>query len=249
MNDMDMRHRTQANVTDLTHSEQRQVAAAIDDARSAATRRAYASRWRQFESWCHDIHRQPLPADPAHVAAFLVELADAGKALSTINTTTAAIRARHEDAGFDDPTVPVGVRRTRAGLARRLGQAPTQQAHPISLAELRRMLAVCAQDSPRALRDRALLLLGYAAALRRSELAALSVSDISRAPGGISVRIRHSKSDQQGHGQLVGVTRGTHHETCPVTALHTLNALVPAAAIRSSAVSADTTQCRQNSNR
>lgn len=203
----------------LTDDEAARLAMALADSRAASTRTAYASKWRSWERWCHHTDRQALPADPGHVAVYLTELAAAGRSLSTINGAAAAIRAKHEDAGHEDPTAVAGVRRVRAGLTRRLGKAPKRKAHPISLVELRRMLETCDIDGIRGLRDRALLLVGYAGALRRSELADLEVSGIARARDGVVLTLDRSKGDQDGEGQHVGITRGLNQQTCPVTAL------------------------------
>jgi len=68
-------------------------------------------------------------------------------------------------------------------------------------------------------RDRALLLVGFAAALRRSELVALDVNDVVARPEGLVVNIRRSKTDQEGAGRKVGVPYGSHPQTCPVRAV------------------------------
>lgn len=202
----------------LSETEMARVAAAMADSRAASTNRAYASKWRAWEKWCAQHGRQALPADSSQVASFMVELEQEGKALSTINGTAAAIRAKHDDAGLDDPTAVSGVRRVRAGLTRRLGEAPTRQAHPLTLLELRRMIATC-DDGIRGVRDRAILLVGYAGALRRSELAGLDVPDVAHVRGEVVLTLRRSKSDQTKKGQYVGIPVGEHKETCPVTAL------------------------------
>ena len=204
----------------LSVAETTRVIEAMARSRSASTRRVYASRWRAWEDWCSELGRTSLPADPAEVAAYVTGLADAGRAMSTINATLAAIRAVHEDQSSADPTRGVGVQRVRAGLTRRIGVAARRQAHPLTLAELRRMLATCGTDGVRGVRDRALLLVGFAGALRRSEIAALAVTDMARQRDGIVLTIRKSKGDQEGHGAVVGVARGEHRETDPVTALY-----------------------------
>jgi integrase len=71
----------------------------------------------------------------------------------------------------------------------------------------------------RARRDKAMLLLGFAAALRRSELAAVRTEHLALSPDGLRLLIPRSKSDQEGAGQVVGVAYGTRPETCPVRAL------------------------------
>lgn len=209
-----------AAFADLDDAEAQRVVRAIGNSRSASTRRSYASRWRGWTAWCAEYGHTPLPGTSFEVAAYVTWLAEKGLSLSTINASLAAIRAVHEDRGLEDPTTGAGMTRVRAGVARSVGVAPSRQAHAITIQELRRMLVTCDPDGVRGVRDRALLLLGFAGALRRSEIAALEVSDVTRQHCGIVLRIRRSKSDQEGRGALVGVPRGEREDTDPVTALH-----------------------------
>src|SRR5699024_12710029 len=73
-------------------------------------------------------------------------------------------------------------------------------------------------------RDRAILPLGLAAALRRRELAALTTNDMARRGAGLLLQIRRSKTDQTGRGDLIGIPLGAHSETCPVLALEAWSA-------------------------
>jgi len=81
------------------------------------------------------------------------------------------------------------------------------------------MVAHIHRDTARGTRDAALILLGFASALRRSELAGLELADIEPKPEGLLIRVRKSKTDPEARGQLVGVAHGSHAETDPVTAL------------------------------
>lgn len=203
----------------VTDAERERVTAALDSARSPSTRLSYASAWKQWEQWCAARGATALPGSPELVAVYLTTLADSGLSASTIDKTLAAIRAGHVDVGADDPTAHSGVTRVRQGLRRTIGTAAKKQAHPLSTDEIRLIIAGIEGDGLRALRDRALILLGYAAALRRSELVALDVEDLTRKRSGYVVNIRRSKADQEAEGQIVGVARGQHPETDPVAAL------------------------------
>jgi integrase len=81
------------------------------------------------------------------------------------------------------------------------------------------MVATIDRSTARGARDAALILLGFASALRRSELAGLDLADIEPKPEGLLIRVRKSKTDPEARGQLVGVAHGTLAETDPVTAL------------------------------
>ena len=183
----------------------------------AGTIAAYRSAWKGWEGWCAAYGATPLPADPARVAEYVSTLADLGLSASTIGGVMAAIKRAHELAGRD---FDIGFRGrlTLKGIRNTLGRAPKHQAVAITPAQLGRMLAVV--DNPR---DRAMLLIGYGAALRRSEIVGLDVRDIAVHPRGLVVTVRRSKTDQEGLGRVVGVARGLPG-FCPVEAFETLMA-------------------------
>ena len=107
------------------------------------------------------------------------------------------------------------------GLLRERGRA-VQKAAALTLAMLRQLVATC-DASARGRRDRALLLIGFAAALRRSELVALQVDDVVATQNGL--RIRRGKTDRAGEGAEIGLPRGRHAETCPVLAFEAWQAV------------------------
>jgi site-specific recombinase XerD len=187
----------------------------IRASRSENTVRSYRAGWGQFEAWCERHHRQALPGSPETVALYVTDLAGRVKP-STIDARLAAVSAAHRAAGFDSPTKSEAVRLVRRGVRRTLGTAQ-RQVHPISVEELRKMVDRLGDDL-RGSRNRALVLLGFSAALRRSELVALDVDDIAEVPEGLRVTVRRSKSDQEGEGRVIGVPYGSHLQTCPVRA-------------------------------
>jgi site-specific recombinase XerD len=154
--------------------------------------------------------RRPRPAYLAHEA-------EAGAAASTITRRCAAIRYAHRLADLEPPTNSEKVRATLRGIRRTIGAAPTRKA-PV-LADTARAIALAAPDSLKGIRDRALLLLGFAGAFRRSELVALDVADLEETEEGLRVTIRRSKTDQEGQGQVIAIIRGG--STCPVKAVKT----------------------------
>ena len=195
-----------------------QPAAEIEAARSyrarskaANTVRAYGSDWRQFEEWCWTRDLEPMPAMPEAVATYLASLAQAGRADSTIGRHLAAIAWHHKQAGqvapqHRDPRDVIGD--TLAGIRREQRARPTRKKSAILAADLARMIAAAEGQSPRAIRDRAVMALGLAAALRRSELVALQLADLELVREGLKLTIRHSKTDQEGEGQVIAVPSG-----------------------------------------
>ena len=118
--------------TGLTVQDQRRIQEALDSSTSANTRRAYNQAWRRFEAWAKERGRgYPLPATPELVAAFLAELAEEGKSVTTLRLTKSALDAVHRSTGHPDPTDNEGVRKVMAGIARVNGR-PQRQAKPLT---------------------------------------------------------------------------------------------------------------------
>ncbi len=174
--------------------------------KSAGTRRAYGSDFRIFVGWCEARGVLHLPAEPETVATFIAAEADAGTRPSTIGRRLAAIRYAHRLAGQPTPTDAEIVGVTMRGIRRTVGTTKVKKA-PATAEVVVDMLSHI-PDTLTGKRDRALLLLGFACALRRSELVALQVSDLDRVPGGLRVTIRRSKTDQEGQGKTIGVPAG-----------------------------------------
>ena len=192
--------------------------AASDFARaskSAATRRAYQTDAADFAAWCHHNGVEPLPATIGTVAAYLASLARSELKASTITRRCAGIRYMHRVASLESPTSSEAIKAVLAGIRRSIGTAATRKAP--ATAEVIRFIAADMPDDLRGLRDRALLLLGFAGSLRRSELVALDVEDLEESNEGLLVTIRHSKTDQEGAGDFVSIPHGSRLR--PVAAL------------------------------
>ena len=189
-------------------------------AQASNTRRAYLADWLHFATWCADRAVDALPATPETLADYVSDSAACGRSTSTIGRRLAAVRSAHLTAGHAvSPTSAALVRKALAGVRRTHGVAPRKKA-AITTDEVQAMLATLDPVTPLGARDRALLLLGYAAGMRRSELAALDVDDLEFVTdAGLRIRLRRSKTDQEGRGRLVGVLRGRAAETCPVRAV------------------------------
>lgn len=203
----------------LTALDAERIAAAVDAELAASTRETYACGWRQWERWCRGRDIDPLPAPPEAIAAFLTERAEAGVHFATLDCYCSGIAYRHRQEGLSDPTADFLVRRVRRGLRRILGVAPIRQAHPLAVAELSQIVASIDTDDAKDIRDRAILLVGYASAMRPGEISALDVEDLQRKPTGVLIRVRRSKTDPDAQGHLIGVARGDNRLTDPVRAL------------------------------
>lgn len=187
------------------------AAAYAKAARADATRRAYDSDWAIFTAWCAAHGLTALPASPDIVAVFASDQATAGLNPSTINRRVAAIGHHHRASGYPAPTaLPTAGRLAEvlSGIRAEHGDAKTQK-RPADAAALRNMLAAIKGDDLRALRDRAILGVGMAAALRRSEIVALRVEHIGIVPEGLRLTIAHSKTDQARKGVVIAIPEGS----------------------------------------
>ncbi len=208
---------------ELQHLADGPMAAAIGEAVtyaqntvSPATQKIYEDDWLAFQDWCRAHDAPFLPAPPTVVAAYLARRSDRlGR--SGLRVALAAIAFHHRQSGHlwssADPVIASVMR----GILRQQ-RKPVRPAAALTSEELRRLLVGCGGDLG-GVRDRALLLTGFAGALRRSELVGLDVADLRFGRDGVALRIRHSKRDQEGQGADVGIALGQHPETCPVAAL------------------------------
>ena len=174
-----------------------------------ATRRAYRSDWAAFEAYCRRQGQACLPATPAIVAAFVSSEARRGLSASSISRRVASIRYAHLLAKHETPTESEAVKSVVRGIRRTIGTAPAKKAVATADVVGRMLNAETWPSGLRGLRDRALVLLAFAGAMRRSEVCALEVRDLIETADGFRVLIRHSKGDQQSAGQEIAVPRGT----------------------------------------
>ena len=192
----------------------------LDTAREFARRskaentlRGYRADWQDFCQWCEGHGARPLPATGETVAAYIAECAGRLK-VGSIQRRLNAIAEAHKAMGADSPTRAGIVRATLKGIRRTLGTGANQKA-PAITADIRAMVEATDAGLIGA-RDRALMLLGFAGAFRRSELVGLEVADLAFSRDGLTVTLRRSKTDQDGTGRKVGIPYGANPETCPV---------------------------------
>lgn len=175
-----------------------------------ATRVAYRSDLEHFMRWGGSI---PTNAEmiAAYVAAFSETLS-----VATLQRRIAAISVAHDAGGFANPCKTLLVRSTLNGIKRLRGVAQ-KQAKALVKEDLFAVLDVMG-NSVKDARDRALLLIGFAGAFRRSELVGLDHADIEHVRQGVILHLRKSKTDQFGQGRKIGIpfARGHH---CPVAAI------------------------------
>jgi integrase len=182
----------------------------VRDSLAPNTRRAYLSDLAEFERWGGSI-----PASIETIAAYLAARADA-LAVATLVRHVASISKAHEARGLPNPTQSELVRATLRDIKRIRGCAQ-REAKPLLRDDLLMVLDAMG-DGLKDLRDRALLLVGFAGALRRAELVGLDVGNIEHVRQGIILTLRRSKTDQDGQGRKIGIPHG-RTRWCPVAAL------------------------------
>jgi integrase len=183
-------------------------------AQSAATRRAYAGDLKHFRQ-----HGGKIPATPQMVANYVAAFAGT-HAVATIQRRLIALHQAHTEQGLTSPVMDRLVKRTMQGIRRTCRVAPERQVKALVKSDILEMLVMVNRQKPmNAARDRALLLIGFAGALRRSELAAIQCEHISRFEHGVEINLPRSKTDQEGIGRTVWIPHAKDAERCPVAAL------------------------------
>ena len=217
-----------AGAAGLAAGELARVWAAVDASTAANTKAAYRSDWARFTAWCTQGGHAVLPADPLVVAAYVTEAAAARTVMgewayapASLSRWVSSINQFHTAAHLDPPGRSEIVRRALSGI-RRLRATPQRRRIPLLLDDIRTLVGSLAGDfgswpaGVSARRDAALLLLGFTSACRRSELTAVRLADVTQQhPDGLHLRIRTSKTDQEGQGQVKAIPYGRDPATCP----------------------------------
>ncbi len=186
-------------------------------ARSPSTLRSYRSDWADFHTWCESVNLIPIPTEPTTIGLYLAARSGA-LTVATLRRRLCAISVANKLAGHRVDTRHPAIADVLSGIRRELGSRANSK-NAISVEELRQMLRKL-PNSITGTRDRAILLIGFAGAFRRSELAALDRSDLGINSRGVAILVRRSKTDQQGLGATIGIPR-SRKATCPVAALET----------------------------
>lgn len=184
---------------------------------------AYRSDLVHFIEWCRHHGESPLPCSSAALIHFLTEHAE-GYSMATVERRAAAVSWAHRKAGFlgdrNPRSAPVVLECLRL-LRRRHREKKQKQARELSTELARALVDECKADknTTLGLRDRALLLIGFAGAFRRSELVRVAVEGLEWRPQGVEIILRWSKTDQEGQGMVKYIPRGQVPATCPVATL------------------------------
>jgi len=183
---------------------------------ASSTERGYSHDARRFAAWCSEAGLVALPATPDTLALFLADMLAQGRRVNTIARYVSGIAWMHRRENLPSP-VDETVRKTVCG-ARRIRWEPLRQMRPLTVAQLRRVVAL-GSGTPMAARDKAIVLIGFSSGLRRSNLAALQIEDVEFREQGLLLRIRREKQDRRGISRQLAIPYGRHALTCAVTTL------------------------------
>lgn len=204
--------------TETTISKLRDDARELADRSiSEATKRAYKKDLALFVTWADSNNFEALPAEPETVALYITHLHNLGRKPATISRYLTSISQAHKIADLRTPTNAPEVVACYKGICRTAGTAQ-KQARALVLADLKKVIS---HIPPHAIgrRDAALLLVGWAGALRRSEIVALDFGDIDFVSEGLILTIQKSKTDQERKGYKIGIPFGRDPKMCPVKRL------------------------------
>lgn len=194
----------------------------LSETKSVHTIDAYESDWNDFCDWCRYNKQSAFPATATTIVNYINDLADNAR-ISTIRRRISAISENYNAAhaggvSYSNPCREWIVKEALVGLSRHKVGAQ-QGKTPIYWEEIQKMVNTMDLTTLSGLRDRAILLLGFMGAFRRSEISGLDVENLSFFPQGMVVTIAHSKTDQSSEGQQVGIPYTGDSDLCPIQAV------------------------------
>lgn len=185
---------------------------------SRNTQMGYSYDFQMFKAWALTMQLCALPATPETVSLYITDLLGHGHKVTTASRRACAIAHYHRAANVESP-VNREVHGLLIGAKRVLGEQPREM-HPLSLISLREITRVLTVDGSRkAIRDRAMIVVGFCSALRRSSITALRTEDIEFVTEGLILFIPRDKTDQQSKGRYIGLPLAQNPDTCPVRCL------------------------------
>ncbi len=184
---------------------------------SVNTQRAYQADLRDFQNWCSENQQIDVPASALTLATYMTHTADTLK-WSSINRRLAAISKNHQLQNFDLPTKDRTFRAVMEGIKRSKG-IRQKQAPAFKMKDLKEIIRNIEVESNAKIRDKAILLLGFTGAFRRSEIVALNIEDLSFTDEGVVVSMGKSKTNQYGDYEEKALFYSPEAVLCPIRSL------------------------------
>ena len=193
----------------------------LGSSKSINTLRAYKSDFYDFDKFCSKFGFKSLPSDPKAISLYLTDLSKKSK-FSTLKRRLASINVIHKIKGFHiDIKHPI-ITENLIGIKRRIGSYQKGK-KPLLINNLYQIIDLINHNqinkSLQSLRDKAIILLGFAGGFRRSELVSLEKSDLEFISEGLKITLKKSKSDQYGQGLIKGIPYFKNNKYCPVIAV------------------------------
>ena len=212
MNEIDLIEKRQLDIEKTSELARKYIL----HAKANNTIKSYKSDWNDFLAYCKKHNLSPLKADVSTIANYVADMAEVKK-VSTICRRLSSISQAHQAAGQESPTLSFGVKAVIKGVKKEKGTMPNKKTAAV-IEDIRAMVNNLG-GSLIDIRDRALVLIGFAGAFRRSELVAVMIDDIEFNRDGLTITLQHSKTDQDGQGYKKGIPYGSNSDTCPVRSL------------------------------
>lgn len=178
------------------------------------TKRAYQSDLKYFKKWCVENGQSELPASATTLAGYVTHLADTHK-WASINRKLAAISKLHELNNLELPTKDRAFRAVMEGIKRTNG-VRQKQAPAFKMNDLKKILRGIDTTTFSGLRDKCLLLIGFAGAYRRSELVSLNIEDVQFNDDGAIITLTKSKTNQYGEAEEKAFFYSPEADFCPI---------------------------------
>jgi site-specific recombinase XerD len=185
--------------------------------RAKSTLEGYASDLKQYQRFIRSNQLEGFENTIETVAMYLVYLANRYK-VNTVTRHVAALTYHFKAMEVNNPCDDIKIKRLLEGIKRDKG-INARQVKPLMTNDLLKIIYAMPEGQLKTSRDKALLLVGFAGAFRRSELAALNINDIEFTEEGVRIILRKSKTDQFGEGKTKGIAYGNNPISCPVLAL------------------------------
>ena len=194
----------------------------FNSSKSNNTIRAYKSDFQDFKNFCNTYKLPFLPTAPKVITLYITNLSKFNK-FSTIKRRISSIKTMHAYKGFHiDVNHPL-IKENVIGIKKKIGVYQNSK-KPLLINDLKKIIdlidTINVKKNLLKYRDKAILLLGFSGGFRRSELVNILKKDIEFVNEGMKIRIRKSKTDQFGEGQIKGIPFYKEQKYCPVTAVN-----------------------------
>jgi integrase len=209
---------------DLVLAKLDQLAKELEaESRAGSSWQVYATNWRLFEEWCRKHEQVAMPVETETIRRYVASMESTHK-VATIRKKLSSISVAHEVAGIDGAREKIwapSVTGIIKGIASRHAKIPEKRVRKkkaLRTSDLSKIVSPIGRTNPLDVRDRAILLLIMPGAFRRSELAALNLTDLEEVDEGLVATVHTSKTDREGRGLIKGIPFGSNPSTCPVRA-------------------------------